>query len=624
MGLIAMVMIAIAIALLCNKRISETLAFSLLSILLITYCFGLIGKLQISVPFIFTFAGIAFLLCIYAFVMKKADWNNVFNLGVAAFFVYVLFFLFYAYGRDFKTTDEFRTWGAMVKNFYYFDKFVDADMHFAGVGDYPPGSALWLYFLNKTWISFSDSICIFGNAIFVVSLLLPVMDKIKKNNKILNSFICFVILLFLPIIRDMRSYLTITPDALITGIICFFIYCMMEYIEGKDRWYFIADIVCLASLCVAKNSGIVFSSLLIIVYCYLMMQKGRYSVIESFILVAVSIISYSSWYGIKMYCIVPIISAVIPWGIKYFKSKFERRIDKNIAIAMLALIAVLGRLIGSIDVDGITYNSFGSKVLIEHLYSLFAFDLFEHTVDNYIPFPYSAGIFILFLLLIFFDRLFQKGNRIHREALFIVAMIMVFYDIIMFIMQLFVIGPGMNYMAHTPDRYMTPMIIVAFYLILYIFLSSEEIKGNTFGIVSLVLIMCIINIKSFAVEIFNKYQCIGYYALENSGITPGIGDKIFYVDEEYNYQYRDLEFAYYFMPASTNDVETTIGRLEYSVDELEDALADGYDYLYLQTCSDDFIDRYGELFDNADNVTGGRAYYIQDIGGKIKLVDVSE
>ena len=624
MGLIAMGLIATAIALICNKRISETLAFSLLSILLIIYCFGLIGILQVSVPVICAIAVAASFLCIYALISRKGSWNNVFNLGLVAFILYAAFFLFYSYGRDFKTTDEFRTWGAMVKNFFYFDKFVDEDMHFAGVGYYPPGSALWLYFLNKTWMSFSDSICLFGNGIFIVSMFLPVIDKIKKNNKILYYLISLITLILLPIIRDMRSYLTITPDALIAGIICFFIYCMLEYIESNDRWYLIADLVCLSSLCVTKNSGIVFSSLLIIVYCYLMIKKNRFSVFESFIFVAVSIISYSSWYGIKMYCIVPVISVFIPWGISYCKSKLVNCLDKNIVVTIIAAIAILGRVIGSIDIDRITYNSFGIKVLVLHFYALFAFDLFEHTVDDYIPLPYSVAVLGLLLLSVYYNKLFKKGSIIYREALFIVAMIMIFYDIIMFVMQLFVIGPGMNYMAHTPDRYMTPMVIVAFYLIMYIFLSSEEIKGNAFAFISLGLIMCIVNIKSFAVEIVNKYQCIGYYALESGGITPGIGDKIFYVDEEYNYEYRDLEFAYYFMPASTNDVETKIGPLQYSVAELEEVLADGYDYLYLQTCSDDFIDRYGELFENTDNVSGGRAYYVQNTNGMIRLIDVSE
>lgn len=624
MGLISMVVIAIAIALKCNKRISETLAFSLLSILLSIYCLGLLDMLQVSVYVICGFAGISLLYCIYALFIRKVRLNNIFNPELLAFILYVVFFLFYSYGRDFKSTDEFRTWGAMVKNFYYFDKFIDADMHFAGVGDYPPGSALWLYFLNKTWISFSDSICIFGNAIFVISLLLPVIGKIKKDNRVLYYFISLIILLLLPIVRDMRSYLTITPDALITGIICYFIYCMMEYMNSKDRWYFIADIICLASLCVTKNSGIVFSSLLIIVYCYLMIKNNNFIIVESAILVIVSIISYSSWYGIRMYCIVPIVSAFVPCGISYFKNKLEKNLDKNVVVAIIVIIAVVGRLIGSIDIDRITYNTFTNQVIIEHLYSLFSFDLFEHTVDDYIVFPYSAAVLGLLLIFVYFNKLFKRGKQIHREALFIVAIVMFFYDIIMFIMQLFVIGPGMNYMAHTPDRYMTPLVIVAFYLIIYIFISSEEISGVSFGIISLVLILCIVNIKSFAVEVVNKYQCIGYYALEIGGITPGIGDKIFYVDEEYNYEYRDLEFAYYFMPASTNDVETKIGRLQYSVDELEDVLADGYDYLYIQTCSDDFLDRYGELFANSDNVTGGQAYYVENIAGKVRLLDVSK
>ncbi len=186
---------------------------------------------------------------------------------------------------------------------------------------------------------------------------------------------------------------------------------MMEYMKGNGKWYFIADIICLASLCVTKNSGIVFASLLIIVYSYLMIKKDNYSVIESCILVVISIISYSSWYGVKMYCIVPVISCFIPRGISYLKSKLESRLDKSIVVSVLAVIAIVGRLIGSIDIDRITYNSFGSKVLMEHLYSLFSFDLFEHSVDDYIPFPYGAAVFGLLLLFIYYNKVFSSNNQ---------------------------------------------------------------------------------------------------------------------------------------------------------------------------------------------------------------------
>lgn len=622
MGIIAMISIAIAIAFLFDKKINETIAFSLITILLLIYCLGRVSLLSASVYVICGIGCISLIYSVYDIFIKKAKCNNVLNFGFLAFILFAVFFVTYSYGRDMKTTDEFRTWGAMVKNFYYFDKFYDIDMHFAGVGDYPPGSAMWLYFLNKTWITYSDSICILGNAIFVISLFLPVISKINKNNKIFYFTICLPILLFLPITRNLHAYLTITPDALMTGFICFFIYCMLEYLKTNDKWYFVSDVLCLAALCVTKNSGIVFASLLIIVYCYITKEIQVSRISEYFVLSIVTIISYASWYGFKLYCLVPIVCILVAMIVFLLKKLAIKYITTNIAISIIIAVAIIGRFLGSIDIEAITYNSFASKVVTEHVYAFFAFDLFEANSDGYIPVPYGDVVLGMLLIYILFEKLIGKENKLHRESFFVIAIVMLFYDLIMLIMQLFVIGPGMNYMAHTPDRYMTPMIIVSLYLILYVFLSSDRIKSKAFGIIFLMIVICLVDIKSFALEIMDKYQCIGYYALEDYGITPGIGDEIFYIDEDYNYEYRDLEFAYYFTPASTNDVETPIGRLQYSVEELEEVLASGYDYVYLQTCNDDFTDRYRELFDNPQNISAGRAYYIDNNGGNICLIDL--
>jgi hypothetical protein len=115
-----------------------------------------------------------------------------------------------------------------------------------------------------------------------------------------------------------------------------------------------------------------------------------------------------------------------------------------------------------------------------------------------------------------------------------------------------------------------------------------------------------------------------YAAVTNSNVALNSDDMIYYIDEEYTYGYANREFYYCAFPAKTNFIYNVIGgedlgRIEMTCEEFSDKLYETYDYVYIQSYSEDFIDRYGQLFKNSKEIKEKCLYTVEKNSGDARL-----
>jgi hypothetical protein len=115
--------------------------------------------------------------------------------------------------------------------------------------------------------------------------------------------------------------------------------------------------------------------------------------------------------------------------------------------------------------------------------------------------------------------------------------------------------------------------------------------------------------------LIEKNQNMHYYAIERSGINVQYDDRFWfvYMDGD-SIGLQSQNFNYYVMPGTSNLNQSLMRNKSeelLSPDEFGRRLAEGgYNYLYLQNITDDFAEQYGQMFENAADISNGRLYNV--------------
>lgn len=142
-----------------KRRIEETIATTIFSIIAILYFAGMLsGSLLTGI----CFCGIIGILSVIYIVGKiAADRGSVLRLcvtpGLVIFAMLFIWIMWLNDSRVFSSWDEFSHWGLAVKNMDYFDYFSNHPYSTDTFSGYPPATALWQYLFVKVGGVFSES-----------------------------------------------------------------------------------------------------------------------------------------------------------------------------------------------------------------------------------------------------------------------------------------------------------------------------------------------------------------------------------------------------------------------------------------------------------------------------------
>lgn len=614
MGLLGAGILGTAIGIKFNKKIEETYAVAALLIALLIYFPALFFSFTPGIVISLVAIGLSFIYIVFKLFTDRASIKNtLFTWGGLALFAYFCFFVYYAYHRDFNHPDEFYCWGLLAKGYYRYNELF-SEYKTAVSGEQPPLLPIWNFFNAKLWTGFSDSICYLAQDFLVVSMLTAVFAHIKCKITAPKFFVIAGCLPLLLVLSGMEGFDYVLVDGAIAAALCFFVLNVVSFIRSGDYYYYVASVISLMAIILTKRVGPIFVGLIIFVVATIFIREKKYFELIGYAII--SVLTTYSWFGIglksaavaKIMSIIPVVAlvgAVIFYlaikGIMKVPAQYK---DGVIVLCVFGIFAVL--LLGTIKFMGTDGYAYG-------VLARFCDDFIDITVkDGYIKLSY--GIFMILAVgLAAYNHVHHK-DRVIRDISFLTVFAMTAYALAMLYLHIFSIGPLNRYIEGLVPRYMIPWEIVVAFLYFYEFVVDNEKINFVRCLAVFVVIAVISNSSGFFRGLFFKHQAQNYYEFDRAGIELKAGDMIYYVDEEATYGYADREFYYSVFPAQSNYLYLifvgTLDELTIPADEFREELIEGYDYLYIQTCTDGFIERYADLFGGEDKVIQGSAYYV--------------
>lgn len=203
MGALAIFPIAAALAVLGRKRFEEAV-FPAIGLVIITLMFtGMAGVLRFGIFIIPVYVVISLVVLV---IERNHLKKLVFTPGLVAYAVLFVFFLFFTYGRSFIPDAAMSQYGTVVRHLYETGCVRNDTLYYTLYNPFPVAT-LWAYFVTYSQGCFLESMCLFANAIFIISGMMPFFRYIKSIKE--GSWRWLVMTIFvilLPVLKIPEAY----------------------------------------------------------------------------------------------------------------------------------------------------------------------------------------------------------------------------------------------------------------------------------------------------------------------------------------------------------------------------------------------------------------------------------
>ncbi len=172
--------------------------FLFASITCLVFCAGLLNVMPIVVYLIFSVGLILFIVFVIMFTKKKYQYKELLAPGVIFFILLSTVLVFWLKGLLLIHYDNFSHWGLIVKEMFRVDGLPDG-MTTITFRNYPPGSAVLVYFINKI-IGYTESHALMAQGVLIaanVSVLFVYCNWRKVNYLLLNMVLSIVLLVII-------------------------------------------------------------------------------------------------------------------------------------------------------------------------------------------------------------------------------------------------------------------------------------------------------------------------------------------------------------------------------------------------------------------------------------------
>lgn len=619
-----------------NRRLEEILPIAFSAMALGMFFFSRVLSLTQSVLALLIFTIVSCLVMLWLAIFKRKKLSGkikdcCLTPGVLGFFIIFSFFILFDQGRGLVHSDDLTFWGYGVRFMYEYGTMYERN---AG---YPPVPFLWEYLANKTWIGYSEGISMSALAIWSASMLLPLYRKVLRISSarwwIVSGFI-----LLIPISLSAEAYDTLVPDFLLSTTVAYTALYMYRFCIEPSRFHFISIIVGLLTCAFTKRTGIVFSALLIMAFLILLEQVNQLNgkrLCQIGIGSGVISLIYSMWPGSGKYTLLPIgMFAAGSIFARIWKYRVEEKCSERASIIFNKMRTMFLLTIGLLFflVSYWYSNTENGRVICNFLKNVFSTNY--SSIGSVVRFSLFAFLMSTWILMEVWKYLRVKRENRNDAAfyklystVFIIELLCLCYLVILGYLYVTTIAPaneGFGVYIPSFERYVLPCYYSILVIVLDYVISFEQNRIFTLGM-TLVLLL-ITSPDLLCSYMYNKIEQYPFYGFEKAGITLTSEDKIYFVDEANDGEGVRTGFAFEYacMPAECSVENELYGtqkeplQKRISQDEWEEILADGYNYVYLQTLDNAFRDDYAELF-GTDLIETGKVYTVINQGGRIRL-----
>ncbi len=304
-------MTAAAIGILTDRRTEECIPFVFLGTcfcLYIFYCFNFLTLGRIIVYFFMAVSvGMA---VIKLFKNKNAPEGrkNIFTPAVAVFLLLTFFFFIYSLNLKPAVWDELRLWSAMPKALHFspFLQVGEGSLLYSTMQSYPPGMALFTYFLTAFQETYDELSPFFAVSVLGLALFLPAFKNInwKKWVVVLPAVTLFLLIPVLLSINGSEAggdwayyYLSLFIDPTLGLLLGYGVYLAVQC--PFENWFTSVNFaLCVFMLPALKNTGAMYGAIVVliaIVISFLEKNKKKSGILKVIPSILAFPVSYFSW-----------------------------------------------------------------------------------------------------------------------------------------------------------------------------------------------------------------------------------------------------------------------------------------------------------------------------------------
>ncbi len=622
--LAGLIILAAVISYFWKKDVAFIIPMCVLFTIIVLYIFSISGAMLAGVYAIYAVGLLGVIGFIYSAVRhKKGFFKSVSWTPIAVMAGFALLSLWAHNGRQITLWDEFSHWGRVVKDMYVLNALGTHPDSMVIFQNYPPGTALLEYLFVRIRGSFVEAEMYHAMNVLYFSLVMPLFAGLKRK----NTFKIIIIML-IAVILPTGFYDTMHDSLYVDGILgVLFAYVLIVYFTNRLSTFTLINIsLALFVLAIVKQSGAGLAALAVFVIAVDLIFIKKADVKEHF----KNSNKISAALGMAL-PVLFILGAKLSWS-AYLSSSAARISFDAGGITLDKIITVFVRFSGT-QLQQETLLSF-LKVFVTVTNS----SGIGNFIFNIPPFAFIAAfIFIGALLYYKSEGGTKKRIIVTGITLFISAMA---YMLTLLCSYLFVFTEleGSNLASYS--RY-----VGTFYLGIYMFLAAyilhtskdtEEQKNKMPSYLMVFMVIIIVTVieaalsftvlAPFAVKKGNdiraEYECIGNLSNEVDS-----GEVVYFIDiGSQGYSYFVGEYLAY--PVSLSGIGS-IGTQKYysgdywtkivSTEELEEALLNNYNYLYVFRTDYDFNEVYGHLFGGEQNIAEHTLYYVDKSGSETIL-----
>lgn len=234
--------------------------------ILILYIGALLNVLLVS-SIVILFTGIGLLL--YYIVSKKINFSDILSIFTPGIIVFILscivIIIFYS-NTKLVSYDNFSHWGLLVKQMWMDNRLPNFSNIMINFKSYPPGSALFIYYITKI-IGQTEGNMLIAQNILALSCILTLFSFIR-NKKFIGYYIIVIVLS--PIMLSLPSNM---KDLLVDSLLALFALAnsaLIIYYKSDLKKASLLSIPIMTSALLIKNSSVIFNIfniiLLLIIY----------------------------------------------------------------------------------------------------------------------------------------------------------------------------------------------------------------------------------------------------------------------------------------------------------------------------------------------------------------------
>lgn len=605
-----------------EKRFEETLPITIGGLILIVYLFGLVGKLNLGVLVFILISLCLYGLSIYKAIKEKKIKELIKNTLTVGFFIFLAFVVvFYVSigGKLLDTCDEFSHWGDIVKIMSYRDTFGAWGNTGSMFKSYPPSMSIFQYALVKvnyylTGEKFVEWLCYMAYDLLAISLFLPFTKDFKINNpiKIAAFMFCFIMV---PFIFYENSYSSLYIDLFIGLLIAVGGMELLNY-DNKDLFGLLRIISIAFILTLVKDSGILFAISIVLGCIFLIIKsdesfKSKNSVLKYISLIGIIIFAKLSWSTL-----LKARHAVIAFGNKI----------------------TVGDILGVFNGTGPAYRRQVLSSFLERY--LTHFNIIGNT-NIELNYPILLFISFVFAAVIY---LYVSRCKNDRTSKLLTALAVLYISSLVFIA-----GTCFAYMFKFSEEEALALASFARYIrtvYVGIFMFGnlaiiQIIDKNDLSILTSIVCMTIALIATpmecpttllsgaFVQASINvRNDNYGEIINKTMEATPS-GSMIWYI-HQYGSSDDALVYRFAVRPnivggensIGTSDYPDDYYEVELTAEEWKQQLTDlGYDYVAIQSYSEEFKLNYESLFENVDDIDDNTIFAFDNKTGKLSLVE---